>query len=39
MDEWSLFFNGDDNFELVANQNDVYDFELYDAFKRGAEDE
>ena len=25
VDEWVLFFNGDDNFELVENQNETFD--------------
>ena len=27
-DKWLLFFNGDDNFEVVADMNEVYDEEL-----------
>ncbi|MDF1884411.1 hypothetical protein JHD49_10700 [Sulfurimonas sp. SAG-AH-194-C21] len=27
-DKWLLFFNGDDNFEIVADVNEVYDEEL-----------
>lgn len=27
-DKWLLFFNGDDNFEIVADMNEVFDEEL-----------
>jgi len=35
VDEWMLFFNGDDNFELVENQNEVYDEALRNLFLEG----
>jgi len=35
VDEWMLFFNGDDNFELVENQNEVYDDALKNLFLEG----
>lgn len=31
-DEWILYFNGDDNFEIVANKNEIFDEELYRLF-------
>ena len=34
-DEWMLFFNGDDNFELVENQDIVYDEALKQLFTEG----
>jgi len=39
VDEWMLFFNGDDNFELVENQNELYDEELKNLFLEGVENE
>ena len=39
VDEWMLFFNGDDNFELVENQNELYDEELKKLFLEGMKDE
>ena len=39
VDEWMLFFNGDDNFELVENQNELYDEELKNIFLEGMENE
>lgn len=35
VDEWILFFNGDDNFELVANNNEVYSDSLLELFLEG----
>jgi chaperone required for assembly of F1-ATPase len=35
VDEWMLFFNGDDNFELVETQNEVYDEALKNLFLEG----
>ncbi|RBQ31142.1 hypothetical protein CRU92_08195 [Arcobacter sp. FW59] len=35
VDEWVLFFNGDDNFELVENQNEVFDEDLKKMFLEG----
>jgi predicted ABC-type ATPase len=32
VDEWMLFYNGDDKFELVANNDDVIDEVLYKEF-------
>lgn len=34
-----LFFNGDDNFELVANDKEVYNDSLLSIFLEGVEDE
>ena len=39
VDEWMLFFNGDDNFELVENQDELYDEELKKLFLEGMENE
>ena len=39
VDEWMLFYNGDDNFELVENQNELYDEELKNLFLEGIENE
>lgn len=39
VDEWMLFFNGDDNFELVENQNELYDEELKNIFLEGIDNE
>lgn len=33
VDEWSLFYNGDDKFELVANNDYIIDDTLFDEFK------
>ncbi|RXK03323.1 MULTISPECIES: zeta toxin family protein [Halarcobacter] len=35
VDEWVLFFNGDDNFELVENQNEIFDEDLKNIFLEG----
>ena len=35
VDDWVLFFNGDDNFELVENQNETFDEDLKRIFKEG----
>jgi predicted ABC-type ATPase len=32
VDEWSLFYNGDDKFELIANSDEILDEDLYDEF-------
>lgn len=32
VDEWLLFYNGDDKFELIANNNDIIDELLYELF-------
>ena len=37
VDEWLLFFNGDDNFELVAVTHEVYDDTLLKQFLEGTE--
>jgi hypothetical protein len=34
-----LFFNGDDNFELVENQEEIFDEELKNLFLKGLENE
>ena len=39
VDEWMLFFNGDDNFELVENQDELYDEELKNLFLEGMKNE
>ena len=39
VDEWMLFFNGDDSFELVENQNILYDEELKNLFLEGMKDD
>jgi predicted ABC-type ATPase len=39
VDEYSIYFNGDDNYELVANQNTILDEELYKSFLDGANNE
>ncbi len=39
VDEWMLFFNGDDSFELVENQDEIYDEELRKIFLEGIKDE
>ena len=31
-DKWLLFFNGDDNFEIVADRNEVFDEELMKSY-------
>ena len=31
-DSWMLFFNGDDDYEIVANQDDVFIEYLYENF-------
>lgn len=35
VDEWMLFFNGDDNFELVANNHEIFDENLNELFLEG----
>jgi hypothetical protein len=35
VDDWVLFFNGDDNFELVENQNETSDEDLKRIFLEG----
>jgi len=35
VDEWMIYFNGDDSFELVENQNEVFDEELKKLFLEG----
>lgn len=37
VDEWILFFNGDDNFELVANNKEIYNDSLLNIFLEGVE--
>jgi len=32
VDEWSLFYNGDDKFEFIANSDEILDEDLYDKF-------
>jgi predicted ABC-type ATPase len=38
-DKWILFFNGDDNFELVAEDGNVIDEELFNSFLEEIENE
>lgn len=35
VDSWMLFFNGDDNYELVAEDGDTIDHEYYNLFIKG----
>lgn len=35
VDRWMLFFNGDDSYELVANEEQVFMDDLYDKFLKG----
>ncbi len=37
--EWFLFFNGDDNYELVANNFEIFDNILLKTFLNGVKDE
>lgn len=39
VDNWVLFFNGDDNFELVANNEEILDEDLFQLFLKGMNDE
>jgi len=39
VDEYLIYFNGDDNYELIANQNTILDEELYKGFLDGANNE
>jgi len=32
VDSWALFFNGDDNYELIANEDQIFIDELYNNF-------
>lgn len=32
VDKWMLFFNGDDNYELVAEDNEILDLEYFNLF-------
>ena len=34
-DQWKLYYNGDDNFELVAENGEVMNEDLYKKFKKG----
>ena len=36
---WVIFFNGDDNFELVANNEEILDEDLFQVFYKGMNDE
>jgi hypothetical protein len=33
-DKWVLFFNGDDNYELIAEDDEILDTEYFDIFKK-----
>lgn len=35
VDRWMLFFNGDDSYELVANEEQIFVDDLYDKFLKG----
>ena len=35
VDSWTLFFNGDDNYELIANEDQIFIDELYNNFING----
>jgi len=37
VDEWFMFYNGDDKFEIVASNGDIIDEELFDKFKKDLE--
>ena len=39
VDQWLLFFNGDDTFERVADNDEIYDNELLELFFEGVEHE
>ena len=39
VDKWLLFFNGDDTFERVADNDEIYDNELLELFFEGVEHE
>ncbi len=39
VDNWVLFFNGDDNFELIANNEEILDEDLFQVFYKGMNDE
>ncbi len=39
VDKYLIFFNGDDNYELVAEDKDILDEDLYNLFLRGFENE
>ena len=38
-DEYMMFFNGDDNFEIVANNQEIYNESLLNLFLEGVENE
>jgi len=39
VDKYLIFFNGDDNYELVAEDEEILDENLYSLFVKGFEDE
>ncbi len=39
VDEWLLFYNGDNKFEIVADNNYIYDTELNNKFREGEEND
>ena len=39
VDEWIIFFNGDDNFEIVCENENIIDEELFNIFLEGIENE
>ena len=39
VNNWLIFFNGDDNFELVANNEEILDEDLFKVFYKGINDE
>jgi predicted ABC-type ATPase len=34
VDKWLLFFNGDDNYELIAEDDEILDTEYFNLFKK-----
>lgn len=39
VDKYLIFFNGDDNYELVAEDKEILDEDLYTLFLKGFENE
>lgn len=39
VDKYLIFFNGDDNYELVVENEDILDEDLYSLFVKGFENE
>jgi len=38
VDAWSIYYNGDDKFELIANNQDIVDETIYNNFLKDVED-